>query len=303
MPAFDYDFQEVINGAVDVLTSRLDNFVRRIGESTRSDAAEVRDIHRNGALLGQQAMMRSYEDSLIPGHAVYKTKTHYGEGALRGALQDDKFIEYADETGIGWGDETHLQGAAKQWRRLNFGAEPASSGVRRVINVGDSSGILNEFLWEGAPTPPFSLPVGLFDTGLQVTGIHPETGRETTIPLGEPPQASYRGQHTGAKYEVLSARRLPQFTEGVEARDFMGDGLAVAMRYVGSQYGKHWENVGKRAYEESGGESTQSYTVNVPEEAVGVTLRDVGNERLTLSPGERRRGLPYGGSSRGGWNI
>lgn len=259
-PNFHFDLREAVSDITFDLSSRLEDFVHQVQRASQ-DHQGTRSIHEEATRVGRRAMVDSYKGSLIPGHAQYETDEHHGRGRLLAALESPKFFSYVDENRIGFGDETFLHDRAAHWRRLNFGAQPASSGVARVVTVGGARDVLQEFLWQGAPTAPFRLPVGLFGTGFTVTA-EDSHGRESETELGEIPSSGFRGQQTGASYQVLSARRIGEPTVGVAARDFVGAGISAALRYAGDNYNPYFEELGQEIFEET--MSEHSVEIEIP---------------------------------------
>lgn len=238
--AFDYNLDRAIQDITQDVTGRLERFIKRVQRGVE-DREGMLAVHKEAASIGQRAMLESYEGSLLP-HEYYHRTNRFGAGRLRSALASEEFFGYIDAEGIGFGDQNYLDETAAQWSRLNFGAAPAGRGVHREIVVGSASEQLTSFFFEREPSAAFRLPQGYFVTGGVVSR----------------PDAGFRGAHTGGAFFATSFRKLG-FTEGVAARDFIGDGIQAAMSYAGRQYGRAFEQLGQDAYKESSQSATRTF--------------------------------------------
>ena len=173
-------------------------------------------IHQQAGLLGQQSTLASYDSSRgrSGGPRGYRAGEgkwpRYSGGALRKALASSDFFEVSPD-GIQFINADRLNNDAKQWARLNFGAEPAGEGSLppQTVMMGDTE--MGQIGLNESARPAFQIPKGIWRDG----AFHPFGEAQTS--------AMMPVQLTDG---LINSKRD---TKGIRARNFLDRGLYTMM--------------------------------------------------------------------------
>jgi hypothetical protein len=236
-------------------TMRTARTVVTFGELLRQGASEVgpklEAANTELARGAQEATIAAYQAARDAGRhsPAYRTSardprnTRYAGGLLLGALASGGFATATDK-GILFGNVPLLDGAARQWARLNFGAGAAAGAGSPRFNVHWSNLVVASMGLEEAARPPFRIPRGFW------------INREEFYPLGELPSGFSRGGGVVENQE-------PRMTRGIRAEHWLDAGVG----YIAENLGETYRNVYKQIYREAAG---------AVREAGGVTLTRPG---------------------------
>jgi len=119
--------REVSKGVENDIAKYMRKWARNLEKSTQRKS-EISNINKETAAEARQTVQKAYASSGIGKRPSYRQNDsrklkRYSAGAMERALGDEKVI-YGDAKGIFFIDKKRLDRTAKQWYRLNFGAQP-----------------------------------------------------------------------------------------------------------------------------------------------------------------------------------
>lgn len=218
------DFAKVYSG----LLKQSGPSFRRMWEDVGQEANRATYAKYTKRPTGRQGSKNNYRAS-APGQ--WK---RYSGGKLAAALRSPEMY-LASTTGIAYINVRHLDKAARQWKRLNFGAGPAGAKGKRpqakpITVLGQNAGSLS--LARIPVRPGFMLPAGWWMAGdpdseggffsdRKVKASRASRGRDVLYPSGY------------AKYQVRDkkalAEKFPQFqkypSRGIAAQGWLDAGV------------------------------------------------------------------------------
>lgn len=229
---------------VHVLTStaRTAMTLIALAEAVEANIPQVRQglakAHADIATEAQLAILETYDHHLKntpdyrtdPNHARNR---RYSGGILRGILADDNFVS-SDADGIYLGDISALDSAARQWRRLNWGAgsDAGDAITEFTFRLSSSRGTFSE---GGHPSPGFTLPAGRWIGG----AFYPYS--ELTE-VDEQQARSVAGGKDSA-YRKTYGKPVP--TRGIKGMHFMAAGIEVVADEIGRAYNNVFKDLWK----------------------------------------------------------
>lgn len=184
------------------------DFALALDQVTRSSRNQLANTHHELGALMQEAVVSAYARARTRlGRHVgpYRLATRDAGGKLIRALSDPAFFRGTYD-GIAFGNIVLMDGAARQWHRLNFGALPEAGPRARHFAIRWQGLVVASLGYDQAPSAPFLLPKGFWS---------PRTG------LGA--------------FGPTSARALYK-TKGIEAWNFLDAGPELLGREVGPAY-------------------------------------------------------------------
>jgi hypothetical protein len=230
--------QKVFGEAMAVeFRAAADQFSRNAGKRS-----ELIALHQRVGDLAQQAVLESYKD-LITGREGPASQSNYrsdaggnmrryAAGVLGEALADPQFFA-ADYNGIRFANTNLLNQAAKQWRRLAFGAAPAGEGARSTFAVSFGGLTAGAIGLDEKASGPVILPAGSFldQNGDAVAFSESRRGLDVFEPAA----------FIGADVQRFSAGGIGtrKLTAGIHGRDFFSAGLAVIAVELPKGYGDY----------------------------------------------------------------
>lgn len=198
---------------------------------TTAREKDLKRIHKETALLAQEAVLSAYQASGIgtefPSYRQRDTGKlrRYSGGAMERAMRNKSFI-MGDSRSIRFVDQDLMDREAKQWYRLNFGAAPRGSknpSVGSMRFFGKASSQRAELVGF-PPSKGFRLPQGATPAFASSTFSATSRG-EFTVSRGKSRGAIYirtRGQKFTGKVPPKFLRGVP--TRGIEGKRFLDAG-------------------------------------------------------------------------------
>ena len=217
--------QDILRSVVKAAGEAIPEIERNVRTAFEKElGAEARlRINTRAAQVGQEATLLAYAETVESnGHFSYTRRTRFGGGALRRALESDRFIA-ADADHIAFGNVTLLNRKAKQWARLNFGAGQHGAENQRKSAL-------------GTVRPAFMIPEGAFWYGKYGKRVGKAGNRKLRVGGGVRSRSFYESvyepnfQSSRRGKDVFYPGRTPLrmfLTRGIAGRYFLDAGAGA----------------------------------------------------------------------------
>ncbi len=193
-------------------------------------ADDRQPIWQQVAADAQESVARSYVQTRRQGGPVgYRTtatnpaNVRDAGGRMYAAIRSPGFVR-VDGDRIMFANTKVMDRYARQWWRLNFGAQPEAGNRPGQWPVRWSNMVLGSFGLDGAPSPAFDIPSGAGRRGYWTAIGRPKRYREFH-PAGEGP--AFDGAGDSGPYRWVRKRG----TRGIKARNFLDAGV----RYIADE--------------------------------------------------------------------
>lgn len=217
------------------------------GEVYRNQRGRMTRIHREVGISAQNAALKSYMRTKTGGATGYRKEApgpwkRYSGGAMEKALQSETVMFRAGFDGLSYVNMKAFDKRAKQWYRLNFGANGADNSKWKSKGTGGTytmnffgaaaggGGSLGPFTFSNrGPSEAFEVPPGLFvGPDGQPSGLGEGRGHEF-VPL---------------KYKGINLKERPDFKNKTKS----GGTLLLSHKIWGSGIaGSHFLDAGLEA--------------------------------------------------------
>lgn len=259
-----------IGEAARIHSLQLKALAELLAKGMESDIFEAANTEL--ALGAQRAILGAYDGRRQSGVSgiAYRTRTNdpqnmrYAGGKLRRAIASPFFYETSNRH-ISIINETLLNKEAKQWHRLNFGAEPRGAGSSGRATVHWSGMLAASFGFDEGPSPAFSIPPGWFvDPGSFATQQRGSRGSGLFYPIS--------GKHPRiTKTPQTIVRTSP--TRGIVAANFFDAGLRSLAENLPHVYERSYATIFNDATSRATATAGGVHTVRPRKQAFRVNFR------------------------------
>lgn len=249
-------------------TSRIMEFMGTVfADETfvKQNGKRIEDAHRDIGHAAQRSMVNSYthRNPRRPKNSYRQNDTgvnkRYAGGKLLEALQKPEHV-VATSRGLRFLDTGILDTAARQWRRLNFGAGGVHGRAPVQFKVEWDGLVVASIGAEPDPRPGFTIPKGYWFNGQgERVGASPDGG-DSFYPVGSAEMP------TGRRGRPSPMRQ----TRGIVATNFLDAGIRTIANQIPVAYTQLYRDMHDQALER----------LSVHAERLGATLPDPGETQV-----------------------